>query len=70
MGPDFEERLAREIMRSERTRMAILAALLGALIVILSVFAILFQEHADSFFAKSRPVGFVIAVCTLLLAYE
>ena len=70
MTPDFEERLAREIMRSERTRMAILAALLGALIVILSVFAVVFKEHVDSFFAKPRPVGFVIAVCALLLAYE
>ena len=69
MTPDFEERLAREIMRSERTRMAILAALLGALIVILSVFAVVFKEHVDSFFAKPRPVGFVIAVCALLLAY-
>ena len=40
----FEEHFAREIMHSERTRMAVLAGVLAALLAVFALFSALYQE--------------------------
>jgi adenylate cyclase len=66
----FEDHLAREIIHSERVRMAILAGLLGALIAFYGLGYALF--HVDHHLRFLTPAVFlyVIAVTALLLCYE
>ena len=52
----FEEHLAREIIHSERMRMAILAGLLGVLIVFFGLLYALLREDYQQIF--SRPKAF------------
>jgi len=65
----FEEQLAREIIRSERIRMAILAWLLGSLIIVFPAFALLFGEDYVRMFRTRSVVIEVVAVCALLIGY-
>lgn len=66
----FEEHLAREIIHSERMRMAVLAGLLGVLIVFYGLGYALFRE--DNLLRFLTPAVFlhIIAVIALLLCYE
>ena len=65
----FEDHLAREIVQSERMRMAILAGLLGVIIVFYSLG---YAFHKDDLLRFLTPAVFVyiIAVVALLLCYE
>jgi adenylate cyclase len=66
----FDDHLAREIVHSERLRMAILAGLLGLMIVFISlVYALAGQGHVRRFIP---PAVFfqIISVCAVLLGYE
>jgi len=63
-SPGFEEQLAREILRSERTRMLILAGLSGALAVTFPVYAL-----RSGIFGTAWALQFV-AVFVLLAGYE
>jgi adenylate cyclase len=69
-GSSFEEHLAREIIRSERVRMAVLAGLLGALIVFLGAMYALFQEDYGRHFATPRAIRRILVVLVVLLCYE
>ena len=69
-APSFEEHLAREIIRSERTRMALLAWLLGAVAVIFPLFAFSYREYYLHTFRTSQAAVVIVAVCALLVAYE
>jgi len=69
-GASFEEHLAREIMQSERVRMAALAALLGALIVFFVALFALFHEEYRRQFASPAALVDLLAVLALLLGYE
>jgi adenylate cyclase len=66
----FEDHLAREIIHSERTRMAILAGLLGVLLVFFALMYALFRQDYDQIF--NRPRAFLLAgsIFALLLCYE
>jgi adenylate cyclase len=72
-GPaaSFEDHLAREIIHSERMRMAILAGLLGALIVFYGLGYALFRKdyHLLRFLTPATFL-YIIAVIALLLCYE
>lgn len=63
-NPGFEERLGREILRSERTRLLILAGLSGVLAVIFPVYAM-----RSGIFDTAWALQFV-AVFVLLACYE
>jgi adenylate cyclase len=66
----FEDHLAREIIHSERVRMAILAGLLGVLIFFFGLMYELFREDYQQLFSKPRAyvhAGFMFA---LLMGYE
>jgi adenylate cyclase len=67
----FEDHLAQEIVHSERTRMAILAGLLGVLLVLYGVGYALFR-YDYSFLRFFTPGAFfyIIATLALLLGYE
>ncbi|MFZ2649115.1 MAG: hypothetical protein WA210_03315 [Burkholderiaceae bacterium] len=66
----FEDHLAREIIHSERMRMAVLAGLLGVLIVFYGVGYALFRiDHLLRFLTPS-VFFYIIAVIALLLCYE
>ncbi len=66
----FEDHLAREIIHSERMRMAILAALLGGLIAVFGLtYAIRGEQYLRSFLTPAAFASIVIAVA-LLLGYE
>ena len=69
MTPVFEERLAREILRSERIRMAILAGLLAVLMVVFPVFALVFRDEYARTLGMPVVLQFV-AVFALLAGYE
>jgi adenylate cyclase len=66
----FEDHLAREIIHSERLRMAILAGLLGVIIVFYALGYALFRE--GDLLRPLTPAAFfyIIAVIALLLCYE
>src|SRR3990172_6383691 len=63
----FEERLTREILQSERTRMLILAGLSGALVVVFPVYVLVFRHHG--IFGTAWALQ-VVAVLVLLASYE
>ena len=69
-APSFDEHLAREIIRSERTRMALLAWLLGAVAVIFPIFAFSYREYYLHTFRTPRAAVVIVTVCVLLVAYE
>ena len=66
----FEDHLAREIIHSERTRMAILAGLLGVLLVFYGLGYALFRENYLLRFLTPAAFFYIIAVIALLLCYE
>ena len=66
----FEDHLAREIIHSERMRMAILAGLLGALIVFYGLGYALFRKDYLLRFLTPAAFFYIIAVIALLLCYE
>lgn len=66
----FEEHLAREIIHSERMRMAILAGVLGVLIVFYGLGYALFREDYQLRFLTPAVFFYIIAVIALLLCYE
>ena len=66
----FDDHLAREIIHSERTRMAILAGLLGALI---AFYVLAYAVSRDNYllrFLTPAVFLYIIAVIALLLCYE
>ena len=66
----FEDHLAREIIHSERMRMAILAGLLGLLIVIFGLIFALFREDYQRHFTMPGAFARIGATVALLLCYE
>jgi adenylate cyclase len=66
----FEDHLAREIIHSERVRMAILAGLLGALIAFYVLGYALFRVDNHLRFLTPTVFLYIIAVTALLLCYE
>jgi len=66
----FDDHLAREIIHSERTRMAILAGLLGALIAFYVLGYVLFRKDNLLGFLTPGVFFYIIAVIALLLCYE
>lgn len=66
----FEDHLAREIIHSERMRMAILAGLLGVLLVIAVLMFALFRDDYRRHFSTPRAFFHIGAVLALLLCYE
>ena len=66
----FEDHLAREIIHSERMRMAILAGLLGVLIVFFGLMYALFREDYQQIFSRPRAFLLAGAIFALLLCYE
>ncbi len=70
MFSTFDDHLAREIIQSERTRMAILAALLAALIALFGAMYLRFQDDYLRQFTSPRALVSALAVFTGLLCYE
>jgi hypothetical protein len=68
-NPGFDERLTREILQSERTRMLIVAGLSGSLVVIFPVLVLVFRQNYARIFGTAWAVQ-VIAVFVLLATYE
>ena len=66
----FDDHLAREIIHSERVRMAILAGLLAALIAFYGLGYALFREDNPLRFLTPAVFLYIIAVIDLLLCYE
>jgi adenylate cyclase len=66
----FEDHLAREIIHSERVRMAILAGLLGVLIVFFGLLYALFRDEYQQMFSRPRALNYAGALFVLLLCYE
>ena len=66
----FEDHLAREIIQSERVRMAILAGLLGALIAFYVLGYALSRVDELLRFLTPAVFAYIIAVIALLLCYE
>jgi adenylate cyclase len=66
----FEDHLAREIIHSERMRMAILAGLLGVIIVFYGLGYALFRQDPLLRFLPPAVFFYIIAVVSLLLCYE
>ena len=66
----FEDHLAREIIQSERVRMAILAGLLGALIAFYVLGYALSRVDELLRFLTPAVFVYIIAVIALLLCYE
>jgi adenylate cyclase len=66
----FEDHLAREIIASERMRMAILAGLLGALLAFYGLGYALFRSDSMLRFLTPRAFLYILAVIALLLCYE
>ena len=69
-APSFEEHLAREIMRSERTRTAILAGVLGAVVVLFPAFALAYRSYYVDTFGSPAAAVKIVVVCGVLVAYE
>lgn len=66
----FEEHLAREIIESERTRMAILAGLVGALIVFFGTMFLLYRDIYRQFFTSPAVFVHLFVIFVLLAGYE
>ena len=66
----FEEHLAREIMQSERVRMAILAGLLGVLMVFFAALFALFHDVYRLRFGTPAAIVYLLSILALLLGYE
>ena len=66
----FEDHLAREIILSERMRMAILAGLSGVLLVFYGLSYALFRKDYLLRFLTPAAFFYIIAVIALLLCYE
>lgn len=66
----FEDHLTREILQSERMRMAILAAILALLMVLLPLVALVFSDDYQRNFGSMRMVGYAAGVAAALVAYE
>jgi adenylate cyclase len=66
----FEDHLAREIIHSERLRMAILAWLMGALFVFFSLMYLLFHESQLLRFLTPRVYAYLVAMFAALMCYE
>ena len=66
----FEDHLAREIVHSERMRMAILAGLLGVLAVFYGLGYALFRNDDLLRFLPPAVFAYIIAVIALLICYE
>jgi adenylate cyclase len=66
----FEDHLAREIIHSERTRMAILAGLLGVLLVFFVLLFALFRDDYQQMFGRPRAFFLAGILFVLLLCYE
>jgi len=69
-APDFETHLSREILQSERTRMALLAALFALLSLVFPVFAWIFHSEYVQFFHSYATLYAVLGVSGGLIAYE
>jgi len=67
---DFEEHLAREILQSERLRMAILAWIFALLMVLLPLFAAIFRDDFRRNFGSLRMIGYAAGVAAALVGYE
>jgi adenylate cyclase len=65
----LEERLTREILQSERTRMLILAGLSGSLAIVVPALVLLFRQDYVRIFGTEWAVQ-VVAVLVLLASYE
>ena len=70
LAATFDDHLAREIIHSERKRMAILAGLLGVLIVFYGLGYALFRNDYLLRFLTPAAFFYIIAVTALLLCYE
>lgn len=70
-GPlaDFESHLAREILQSERTRLAILAGLFALLSVVFPVFVHVFREHYERNFGSLAMMRYALGVTAALVCY-
>ncbi len=66
----FEAHFAREIVLSERVRMAVLAWLLAALIVFLGVMYLVFHDNYVAHFATPRGIRRTLWILLGLLCYE
>ncbi len=66
----FEDHLAREIVRSERLRMAVLAALLGVQIAFMGSMYLLFQSDYLAYFMSPAAMLYALAILGGLLCYE
>jgi len=66
----FEDHLAREIVASERLRMGALAALIGALLVLMPVLYLAFRDEYRRHFTGISGVALAFMVLALLFAYE
>jgi adenylate cyclase len=66
----FEDHLAREIIQSERLRMAILAGLLGVLIVFFGLLIELFRDDYHQIVSRPKAFFHAGALFVLLLCYE
>ena len=66
----FEEHLAREILHSERARMAILAGLIGLLIVIFGLVIAVYRDEYRQIFSRPRVMFHAGAMLAVLLCYE
>ena len=69
VDPSLEERLRREILQSERTRMLILAGLSGSLLVVFPALVLVFGENYARIFGTEWAAQ-VLAVFVLLASYE
>ena len=66
----FEEHLAREIMQSERTRMAVLAAMVAALLAVFILLYLLYREDYERQFATRMAFVHLGAAMLALPGYE
>ncbi len=66
----FEDHLAREILQSERMRLAILAGIFALLMVVFPLFALVFREDYLRNFRSVGMIGYALGVAAALVAYE
>ena len=69
VDPSLEERLTREMLHSERTRMLILAGLFGSLVIVFPALVLVFGQNYARIFGTAWAVQ-VFAVLVLLASYE
>jgi len=70
LAASFEDYLAREILHSERMRMAILAGLLAVLIGFFVLLAALFRDDYLEQFGTPKAFVYIVSVLGALLCYE